>query len=78
MEQCGSGAWASQLLSLLIRFSVILSKLAFAVCDMGAALISCFVLATVFFGTGVGPSFCVGQAGEKWSLTAAQHGQINQ
>jgi hypothetical protein len=69
---------ASQLLSFLTKLSVMFSKFVLAVCVIGAEFISCFVFATVFFGMADGPFDCVGQAGEKWSLTVAQHGHINQ
>ena len=68
----------SQLLSLATRLSVILSKLALEVEEIGAALMSCFVLVTVALGIAVGPFACVGHAGEKCSLTVAQHGHMNQ
>ena len=68
----------SQLLSLLTRLSVILSKFVLTVCDIGAALMSCFVCVIVALGMAADPFACVGHVGEKWSFTAAQHGHINQ
>ena len=54
------------------------SKLDFAVCGIGADAISFLVAAIVEAGIGDGPFAWVGHVGEKWSLTLAQHGHINQ
>ena len=54
------------------------SKLDFAVCGIGTDAISFLVDAIVEAGIGDGPFAWVGHVGEKWSLTLAQHGHINQ
>ena len=53
-------------------------RLAFAECEIGAALIAEVVAVRMFWGIGFGPLAWVGQAGEKWSFTIPQHGHMNQ
>ena len=53
-------------------------RLAFADCEIGAALIAAVVAVRMLWGIGFGPLAWVGHAGEKWSFTTPQHGQMNQ
>ena len=56
----------------------ILIRLFLADCGIGAELIAENVADFIASGIGLGPLFCVGHVGEKWSFIFEQQGHMNQ